>query len=146
MGFVFPEDRHQDVSAVDDLLLGRKRVDRGALQHPFNADRLLRVRFHSGGQPFDRLLQELLEALLEAPDVRAAGRQDLPRLSILEQCEEQVLEREVLVVHPLGVRERQSKARLQFLGYQGAGHLRFPPVPSKALTEIRSPAQVAQRS
>src|SRR5262249_58594975 len=84
--------------------------------------------------------------LWQPADVGAAAGEYLARLDVLEQREQQVLERQVLVMHSLGLGKREAKAGLQFFRYKGARHVNCPQVPSKALTETRWPSQAPPRS
>ncbi len=110
--FVFPEHRRQHVAPVDHLLLGGKGVNRGALQHPLHPHRLLRFGFHTHRKLLHGLFQKLLQAFLQASDVRSAGIEDGAGLRIPKQRQQQMLESEVLVAHPLRFGDRQSKGRL----------------------------------
>ncbi len=120
--FVFAKHRGQDIAPIDHLLLGREGVNRRPLKYPFHSHRLLRLGFHSSREALDCLFQKLLEAFLQAREVRSAGTEDLSSLCVFEQGQQQVLEREVLVPHPLRLGDREPEASLQLFSDQRGGH------------------------
>ncbi len=115
------EERHQHVSGVDDLLLRRQRVRRGAVHDALEAHGGLGVGLDVVGEHLDRGGQELRQPRLQARGLDAAGLEDLEGAGVLQQAQHQVLEGEVLMTGLPRLGEREADGGLQFLGDDGRG-------------------------
>jgi hypothetical protein len=94
---LFLEELHEHPGPVDVFHLRRNRVDGRALQHPLDPDGLLRLELDPLGHRLEDLFHELRKILADPLAVAATGLDGLARLGVLEQGEQQVLERDVLV-------------------------------------------------
>ncbi len=77
-----------------------------ALQHPLEAERRLHFAFLALLEPRGRLVDVLLQLLFELDGVRAAGAQHLANFGSIEDREQQVLDRQVLVTRLARLVER----------------------------------------
>jgi hypothetical protein len=110
------EDGDQHVGAGDFLLAGTLHVQDGALDHALEAERGLRVDL-AVGRDARRLLGDVLgQALAQLVHVGAAGPQDLRRRGVVEQGQQQVLDRDEFVALLARLDERHVKADFELLG------------------------------
>jgi hypothetical protein len=101
MAFVLLEDEHEQAAAVDVTCARDRRVHDRLLDDPVEAKRRLgldaRRRRHGG----KRLRQHLVHLFLQDVELHAAGREHAPRLWLVDNRQQQMLEADG-VVTPVG--------------------------------------------
>ena len=123
MALALGEDRDQHVGAGHLLAAGRLHVDDGALDHALEpggrlgilvavADQVLQLGFEIGG-----------EAAAQLVEIDIAGPHHRGRILIVDQGQQQVLERRIFVVPLIG--ERQCAVERLFKAARKSGHLAF---------------------
>jgi hypothetical protein len=94
VALLLAENRDQHVRDADFLLARRLHVEHGALEHSLKAQGRLDLAVLVLRQSRGRSIEMLVECVLEAVQVRAAGAQDLAHLGGVENGQQQVLDRE----------------------------------------------------
>ena len=107
------EHRCDHVARRHLLTAGGLHVHRRALQHPLERQRLVRAGLLVLGQRVDLLGEEALELAAELLDVAAALGDGVGSARVIEDREQQVLERQVLVAARAGVLDGALERRLQ---------------------------------
>src|SRR5215213_9733207 len=92
------EKRRQHTTTVHFLLLTRLRLEQRVLQYLLERNRLFRQRAWIRIDHFTVCRKELLDLLLQGIEVSAAGIDYVARSRIVEQREQQVFQRYVLVL------------------------------------------------
>jgi hypothetical protein len=110
------EDRHQHVGAGDLLLARRLDMEDGALDHALEAEGRLGVDFPVGRDAGGLLSDVLRQILAQLVHVCAAGAQHLGRGRVVQQREQQMLDRNELVAFLARFHERHVQADFEFLG------------------------------
>ena len=100
------ENRHQHVADTDFLLAARLHVEHRPLQYPLETERRLHLALLALLEARSRLLDVIAQLLLQLRQIRAAGTQHLAHLRRVEDREQQVLDRQVLVPGLAGLVER----------------------------------------
>ena len=103
MRLLLAEDRDQHVRNRDFLLAARLHVEDGPLQNALEAERRLDFAVVLGSERGRRLVDEFLELDLQSREVGATGLQDLAHARRVEDRQEQVLHRHVLVARVAGL-------------------------------------------
>src|SRR6267143_1396776 len=116
VALLLAEDRDQHVAHADFLLAARLHVKDGALQHPLEAERRLHLALLALLEPRGRLVDVVLQLLFELDRVRAAGAQHFAHLRGVEDREQQVLDRQVLVTRLARLVERVVETVLELVG------------------------------
>ena len=107
------EDRHQHVGAGDLLAAGGLHMDHGALDHALEACGGLAVIAAFGDQIVQLGLQIRREIALELLQIDVAGAHHRGGVLIVDQRQQQVFERGVLVVALVGDRQGAVKGLLE---------------------------------
>ncbi len=145
-GLGLGEDGDEEVAAVDLIAAGALDVEDGALEDAADADGLVDgawwwcggggfgVGFGVGGrvggdvgEALGVLFDEGLELAADLLDVALTGEDDLAGARVVEECEQEVLEGDVLVPATLGVGDRGVDGLLEF----SAQHRGPPRAPSR---------------
>ena len=116
MALLLAEDRHQHVADADFLLAARLHVEHRALQHALEAERRLHLALLAFLEPRGGLVDVLLQFLLELRQIRAAGAQHLAHLGRVEDRQQQVLDRQVLVTRLARLVERIVQTVFELVG------------------------------
>ncbi len=115
MGLALGEDRHQHVGTGHLLAAGGLHVHHGAMDDALEAGGRLRLGRALHEQGGELVVEELGDAGPELVDVDRARLHDGGRVAIVEQRQQEVLERGVLVVALVGVLERSVQGGFQAL-------------------------------
>ncbi len=118
---LFPEDRDQHIGAGHFLLAGRLDVQDRTLDDALKAQRRLRIDFLAAGHGGRVRADELGQRLAQLVDVGGAGAQHFGRGGIVQQRQQQMLDRYKFVPFLARLHERHVQADFKFLG----DHLRF---------------------
>ena len=120
------EHGDQDVGAGHLLAARRLHVDRGALQHALEAGGRLRVAQLRGDQIGQLVVDVVLDLAAQAVEIDPAGPEHRDGVGILDQGQQQVLQRRVLVAPLVGVGQgpveglfeigREHSSAIPFLG------------------------------
>ena len=105
MAFPFREDRHQHIGAGHFLASGRLHMDDGALDDALEAGGRLRILVVSGDQVGKFVVDVVGNGLAQGIQVDVTRTHDRRSIGIVDQCQQQMLERGIFVM-PL-VRKRQ---------------------------------------
>ena len=97
MRILLAEDRHQHVGAGDFFPARRLHVVDGSLQHALEAQRRLRVARVVAGQQRHGLGDDAAQVIGQLVDIGAAGAQDARRRFVLQQRQQQMLDRHELM-------------------------------------------------
>ena len=119
MAFPLAEQCDQHVGSGDLVPVGALHVDRRPLHHPLEAGGRFRLRRALGRQAGKVLVEELGQFATDFVDIDAAGPQDGGRVGIVEQTEEQVLKRRILVPPLAGEREGTMDRLFEIAGEHG---------------------------
>jgi hypothetical protein len=122
VAFLLLEDEDEQAAAVHVLRARHRGVHHRLLDHAVEAERRLRLDGGGGRHGRKCLEQHLVELRLEEIDMRAAGGQDAPRLRLLGNREQQVLQPDGIVA-PVGRQAERPLDRLDRLGSEGYGTL-----------------------
>ena len=109
MALALGEDRDQDVRAGHLLAPRRLHVDHGALDDALEAGRGLGILGAFRHQVVEFRLDVGREIALELLEIDVAGAHDGGRVLVVDQGEQQMLERRIFVVPLIGERERPVK-------------------------------------
>ncbi len=112
MAFALREDRDQHVGAGDFLAPGRLNVNHRALDHALEAGRRFGVVRAVGHEIFELGLQIIDEAAAQLVEIDAAGAHHRGGIGIIDQRQQQVFERRILMVAL--VRDRESTVQRLF--------------------------------
>ena len=107
------EDRDQHVGAGHLLAAGRLHVDHGALDHALEAGGGLGILAAVGDQVVEFGFEIGDEAALELVEIDVAGAHHRGRVLVVDQREQQMLERGVFVVALVGERQRPVEGLLE---------------------------------
>src|SRR6266853_3733986 len=113
------ENGDQHISAGNLLSSGGLHVDHRALDYTLEASRRLRVRAVVGDQRFQLVVYIADEFLLQHPNINLAGFHRGQSVHVVDQCQEQMVERRVLVVAFVGERKRPLERLLETAGKGG---------------------------
>jgi len=116
VALLFAEDRHQHVADADLFLAARLHVEHGALQHPLEAERRLHLALLAFLETRRRLIDVIPEFLLQLREVGPAGPQHLTHLGRVEDRQQQVLDRQVLVTGFARLMERIVETVFELVG------------------------------
>ena len=114
VGLLLAEDRDQHVLALDLLLAARLDVKDGALQHALESERRLHVLVALALEARRGLVDELLQLPAQAVQVGAAGLEDLRDGGNVQDGQQQVLDRHVLVAVGAGLLEGLVETVFEF--------------------------------
>ncbi len=123
VAFAFREDRDQHVGARHLLSAGRLHVDHGALDHALEPGRRLRILVAVADQVLEFGLEVRGQAAAQLVEVDVAGPHHRRRVLIVDQGEQEVLERRIFMVPLIG--ERQCTVEGLFKTARKSWHLRF---------------------
>ena len=102
--FLFTENGHQHIGARDFLFTGRLNMEHGALKHPLKAERRLGFTFHIiFGNEWRCRLDKLDQIKAQLAHIGAASDQDLVGSLIVQQSQQQVLDRHKFVAFGSGL-------------------------------------------
>src|SRR5215475_10516132 len=107
-----PEDRGQQVGAVDLVAAGRLHVCRRALEDALESERLLRWALVARGERL-LLVEVRLQLLQELRDVATAGAHHVGHGVVVQERPEDVLQAEELVPAPACLAHRQGERRFE---------------------------------
>ncbi len=113
MAFALGEDRDQNVGAGDLLAAGRLHMDHGALDHPLEAGGRLAILAAVGDQVVELGFQVAGEIALELLGVDVARTHHRGGVLVVDQREQQMLERGVFMVAFVGERQRPVEGLLE---------------------------------
>ena len=113
VGFALGEHGDDDVGAGHLLAAGRLDVNRGALQDALEARRRLGVFFALGDQAGQFVVDILRNVGAQLVDIDVAGAQDGKRVLVLDQRQQQMLQRRELVAPFIGQRQSPMEASFQ---------------------------------
>lgn len=118
MRILLAEDRDQHVRAGHFLLAVRRRLDvhDRALNHALKAERRLGIDVVGTGDGRRVVVDEIAQVLTQILDVGRARAQHLGCRRIIQQGEQQVLDRNELMARLACFHERHVQADFQFLG------------------------------
>jgi hypothetical protein len=108
--------RGEHLGRVDFPLPGALRVQLGVLHDALEHGREHRLDVFVLGQGLELLVHEIVELLLQQFHVPAASGDDVRHLAVVEEREEEVLERDVLMPAPHGVGEGEFEGLLELPG------------------------------
>ena len=112
---LLPEDRDQHVGAGDFLLARGLDVQDRALDHALESLRGLRVGIRVRSEARRVLLDEVRQNATQLVEIDAAGLQDLGGRRVVEHREQQVLDRDELVLLLPGLDKGHVEGDFQFL-------------------------------
>ena len=116
MALALGEDRHQDVGAGDLLAARGLDVDDGALDDPLEAGGRLRILVVAGHQIVELGVDVGQHRMLQLVEIDVAGPHHGGRLGIVDQRQQQVLERRIFMMTLVGERQRLMQRLFQALG------------------------------
>ena len=127
MALALGEDRDQHVGAGDLLAAGRLHMDHRALHHALEAGGRLGVLGAVGNEVLELGLEIVDEAAAQLVEIDAAGSHHRGGVLVVDQRQQQVLERRILVM-PL-VRDGQRAMQGLFKALRESRHSRplWPP-------------------
>ena len=105
MALALGEDRDQHVGAGHLLAAGRLHVDHGALDDALEAGGRLGILAAVGDQVFELGFDVGDEVAPQLVEIDVAGAHDRGRILVVDQRQQQVLERGVFVVTLIGERQ-----------------------------------------
>ena len=127
VALAFGENRNQHIGAGDFLAAGRLDVNDGALDHALEAGGRLGVVGAVGDQIFELGLEIIDEAGAQLVEVDAAGAHDRGRIRVIDQRQQQMFERRILVVTLVGDRQRTMQGLFKALGKSRHSRPLWPP-------------------
>ena len=113
MALALGEDRDQHVGAGDLFAAGRLHMDHGALDDALEAGGRLGILGTLGDEIFQFRFQIGGEAAAQLVEIDIAGAHHRGGIGIVDQREQQMLERRIFVVALIGERERTMKRLFQ---------------------------------
>ena len=127
MAFALGEDRDQHVGAGHLFAAGRLHMDHGALDHALEARGRLGVVAAVGDQIFEFGFEIIDEAGAQLVEIDAAGAHHGGRIGVVDQRQQQMLERRILMMTL--VRNRQRTMQGLFKALRKSRHSRplWPP-------------------
>ena len=130
------------MATPDFLLAARLHVEHRALQDALEAQRRLHLALLGLLEPGRGLVDVFLQLLLELGQVRTAGAQHLAHLGRVEDGEQQVLDREVLVARFARLVKRVVEAVFQLVGQHVLEpSARFRPLPECTSADADCPVR-----
>jgi len=114
VGLLLAEDRDQHVGDGHFLLAARLDVKDRALQDPLESERRLDLAVVVGSECRRGFVDEFLQVRLQPRQIRAAGLQDLAHPRGIQDRQQQVLDRHVLVTGIARLLEGLVQAVLEF--------------------------------
>ena len=127
MAFAFGEDRDQHVGTGDFLAAGRLHMDHRALDHALETRGRLGVVGAVGDQVLEFGLEIIDEAGAQLVEIDAAGAHDGRRIRVIDQREQKVFERRILVVTLVCNRQRTMQGLFKALGKSRHSRPLWPP-------------------
>ena len=121
------EDRDQHVGAGDFLATGRLDVNHRALDHALKARGRLGVVGAVGDQVFELGLEIVDETGAQLVEIDAAGAHDGRRIRVIDQRQQKVFERRILVVTLVCNRQRTMQGLFKALGKSRHSRPLWPP-------------------
>ena len=103
------EDRHEHVRAGDLLAARGLHMRHGAMDHPLEACGRLRVAVGVEHEAGELVVEVTGELVAQQVDVDVASAHDRRRVAVVEQRQEQMLERRIFVTTLVGVLQRAPK-------------------------------------
>ena len=113
MALALREDRHQHVRACHFLAAGRLHVDDRALDDPLESGGGFGVFLRSGGQIGQFGVDVFDEVSADHIEINAAGTHDSGRVLVIDQRQQQVLQRRVFLISLAGVGQRLMQSLLK---------------------------------
>ena len=110
------EDRDQHVGAGDFLAARRLDVDDGALDDALEAGGRLRILVGAGGEVGELGVDVFDEVAAQHVEIDVAGAHDRGRVLVVDQRQQQMLERGVFLVALAGERQRLMQGLLETAG------------------------------
>ena len=133
MGFPFAIDGDQHIRARDLLFARRLHMKHGPLQDPLKAERRLRVAVRAGRKQRGVFLDKLDQVAVQAVQIRAAGLEHPERCRIIQQRQQQMLDRHKFMALFARLAEGVIERVFQFLIKHGR-YLFWGPRPSPSCT------------
>ena len=127
MALALREDRDQHVGAGNFLAAGRLHMDHGALDHALEARGRLGVVGAVGDQILEFGLEIIDEAGAQLVEIDAAGTHDGGRVGIIDQRQQQVFQRRILMMTLVGNRQRTMQGLFKALGKSWHSRPLWPP-------------------
>ncbi len=97
VALLLAENRDQNVGDTNFLLAARLHVEHRSLQHSLETQRRLHLALLAFLEPRSRLVDVILELLLQLGEISAAGAQNLPHLRRIEDREQEVLDCQIFM-------------------------------------------------
>src|SRR6185312_1874191 len=145
VALLLAEYRDQDVADTDFFLAARLDVEHGPLQHALEAESRLHFALLALLYARRRLLDVILQLLLELGKVGAAGPEDLADSGRVEDRQQQMLDRQILVTRFPGLVERIVEAVFKLVGQHirqlAQSRLRRFARPAELLNSISPPRE-----
>ena len=127
MTFAFREDCDQHVRAGDFLAAGRLHVNNGALDHALEARGRLGIVRPVGDQIFKLGLEIIDETVAQLVEIDAAGAHNGGRIQVIDQRQQKVFKRRILVVTLICNRQRSMQGLFKALGKSRHSRPLWPP-------------------
>ena len=116
MAFAFGKNRDQHIGAGHLLASRRLHVNDGALNDALKTRRRLGVFAAVGDQIVEFLVDIFAKVLLQKIEIDRAGAQDRGGIAIIDQAQQQMLERGVFVMALVGDGERAMERLFEIAG------------------------------
>ena len=113
MALALGEDGDQDVGTRHLLAAGRLHMHDGAMHHALKAGGRGRLGMPFDDQPLQLLVEVIRHAAAQRIHLDVAGAHDGRRIAIVQEREQQMLERCVLMIAFVGIFERPMQRRFQ---------------------------------
>ena len=127
MAFALREDRDQHVGAGDFLAAGRLHVNHRALDHALKARGRLGVVGAVGDQVLELGLEIVDETGAQLVEIDAAGTHDGGRIAIIDQRQQKVFQRRILMMTLVCNRQRTMQGLFKALGKSRHSRPLWPP-------------------
>ncbi len=127
MALALGEDRDQHIGAGHLLAAGRLHVDHRALDHALETRRRLRIVGAVGDEVFEFGLEIVDEAGSQLVEVDAAGAHDGCRIRVIDQRQQQMLERRILMMTLVRYRQRAMQGLFKALRKSRHSRPLWPP-------------------
>ena len=127
MALALGEDRDQHVGAGDFLAAGRLHVDHRALDHALEAGGRLGVVGAVGDQVFEFGFEIIDETGAQLVEIDAAGAHHGRRIAIIDQRQQKVFQRRILMMTLVCDRERTMQGLFKALGKSRHSRPLWPP-------------------
>ena len=134
MALALGEDRDQHVGAGHFFATGRLHMDHRALDHALEAGGRLGIVAAIGDEVFEFGLEIVDEAGAQLVEIDAAGAHHGGRIGIVDQRQQEMFERRVLVVTLVGDRQRTMQGLFKALGKSRHSRPLWPPAIMIAIT------------